>query len=569
MSPKSRPLAALKRAKSLRELAPIIGVAPRQLSYLLYILPNERKYTTFSVPKRDGTPRQISAPEQRLKNLQARTATLLTSCELELTQERPSTPVSHAFREQRSIITNATPHKGKRYVLNCDIADFFGSINFGRVRGFFIHDKNYNLFPAVATVLAQIACHNNSLPQGSPCSPLISDLIASILDRRLVGLAKRYSLTYSRYADDLTFSTNLKIFPTDIASLNDDGSCNVGTSLTSEIKRSGFTLKESKTRLQYRSIRQTVTGLTVNSKVNIQANRYRQLRAQCNKLFRDGEYILDPALNSAATRNLAPLSGQFSHIANIKEHASRGNAPSSSSRTGFDALYAQFLAYKLFFLADKPTIVPEGKTDPIYLRCAINQLEPPDLVTKDASGKVGYEVRFLKPNRTNMKYLGLLNGTGSLSYFLNKGKGSYWKCIQKFHGDGCKNPVIILVDNDQGASKNLFKNASDTSGKNISLRTSEPFYHIHSNVYLVKTPEHDNGEETCIEDLLPSKLLERKLSGKSFNPSNDKINTNTEFGKSVFAEKIVRPDFAAIDFTGFIPLLDRIRAVIKYHNGSG
>ena len=83
--------------------------------------------------------------------------------------------------------------------MNIDLQDFFPTFNFGRVRGFFIKDQDFAVPEKVATVIAQIACHEGSLPQGSPCSPLITDMIAHILDVRLVQLAKANRLTYSRY----------------------------------------------------------------------------------------------------------------------------------------------------------------------------------------------------------------------------------------------------------------------------------------------------------------------------------------------------------------------------------
>src|SRR5690606_10472469 len=125
--------------------------------------------------------------------------------------------LAHGFERRRSIVTNASLHKRRRYVLNLDLEDFFPSFNFGRIRGFFIKDKHFGLDEKVATVLAQIACHDNELPQGSPCSPIISNLVAHLLDVRLARMAKRYKCTYSRYADDRTFSTNQREFPSQLA----------------------------------------------------------------------------------------------------------------------------------------------------------------------------------------------------------------------------------------------------------------------------------------------------------------------------------------------------------------
>jgi RNA-directed DNA polymerase len=99
------------------------------------------------------------------------------------------------------------------------IKDFFPSINFGRVLGLFTKDRNFPLEPKVATVIAQIPCHNNQLPQGSPCSPVISNLIAHLLDIHLNKVARAGRCTHTRYVDDLTFSTNEKDFPTAVARL--------------------------------------------------------------------------------------------------------------------------------------------------------------------------------------------------------------------------------------------------------------------------------------------------------------------------------------------------------------
>jgi RNA-directed DNA polymerase len=170
--------------------------------------------------------RTIQAPDDRLKELQIALKEVLEKCNSEISPSpevpkgiRPSIPksLSHGFEKHRSIVTNAWAHKNRRFVLNLDIADFFPSINFGRVRGFFMKNRGYALHERVATVIAQIACFNNELPQGSPCSPIISNLVAHLLDVRLANLAKQTRCTYTRYADDLTFSTNQREFPVELA----------------------------------------------------------------------------------------------------------------------------------------------------------------------------------------------------------------------------------------------------------------------------------------------------------------------------------------------------------------
>ena len=217
-------LSDLQSAADLSDVARLLGFKPQSLSHTLYIKSPASKYKTFDIPKRSGGTRQICAPEKDLKYLQRQLAELLQDCleEINKTNNRSDDGrhpdrIAHGFKRGRSIITNARQHRNRRYVFNVDIHDFFTSINFGRVRGYFIADNNFKLHPKVATVLAQIACFENALPQGSPCSPIISNLIGHIVDIPLAKLAARVGCTYTRYADDLTFSTNEPTFPAEIA----------------------------------------------------------------------------------------------------------------------------------------------------------------------------------------------------------------------------------------------------------------------------------------------------------------------------------------------------------------
>jgi retron-type reverse transcriptase len=157
------------------------------------------KYKTFTVPKKSGGVRTISAPCPELKLLQRRLSDGLQSCWDEINTDKKMTkPISHGFRKGASIFTNASIHRGRRFVFNVDIKDFFDTINFGRVYGFFIKNKDFALTESVAKVLAAIACHDGKLPQGSPCSPVISNLIGQILDIRLAQLAHKYECSYCR-----------------------------------------------------------------------------------------------------------------------------------------------------------------------------------------------------------------------------------------------------------------------------------------------------------------------------------------------------------------------------------
>lgn len=198
----------------------LLDVTPATLTYHLYVARSADKYTTFTVPKKRGGERTILAPISSLKLIQSKLAQVLQAV------YEPRAPV-HGFSPGRSILTNARLHKRKRWVLNLDLEGFFPSINFGRVRGLFIA-RPYSLPSNVATVLAQIACFGNQLPQGAPTSPVISNMICSRMDSQLRRLAMDSRCVYSRYADDLTFSTTLSRFPGTLASITEASAVEVG-----------------------------------------------------------------------------------------------------------------------------------------------------------------------------------------------------------------------------------------------------------------------------------------------------------------------------------------------------
>lgn len=146
-------LISLKEAKSLRDVAPLLDYKLHMLSFILYKKDDASKYKQFDIPKRYGGTRKICAPFPELKLIQRRLADLLQNCieEINIVNGR-NDQVSHGFKRKRSIITNAKKHRNRKYVFNVDLTDFFGSINFGRVRGFFIKDRNFLLHQDVATV---------------------------------------------------------------------------------------------------------------------------------------------------------------------------------------------------------------------------------------------------------------------------------------------------------------------------------------------------------------------------------------------------------------------------------
>lgn len=570
-------LEKLRTAQTLDDVAHLLGFVPKGLSFVLYKIPEANKYVSFEIPKRGGGKRLIKAPEPRLALLQKRLANILYDCLDELKKGTPPArrSLAHGFERGRSIITNASLHKRRRYVLNLDLEDFFPSINFGRVRGFFLKDKHFALQPKVATIFAQIACHENELPQGSPCSPVVSNLIGHLLDSRLARFAKIHKCTYSRYADDITFSTNRKDFPPELAFPvpGTNAEWRLGAELRAKIERSGFKINDKKTRMQFRSSRQVTTGLMVNEKVNIRQEYWRAARQMCQALFTSGVYYRmmpatlmggapgDPPVKKELT-SLNTIGGILAHIHQVKEHADlRKSKEKRENPTAARRLYRQFLFYKYFVSPERPVVVPEGRTDSIYLRCAVRKLPAfhPRLGFV-AEGKFKSKVRFMTYSATIHELLELGRGAAQLKTFIE----TYHKCVSEFGHAPLGFPVIVLVDNDDGGKK-LFGLVKAKSGANISLESTDPFYYLGLNLYLIKTPEKVAAPySSSIETFFDAAVLATELDGKTFDPDKDH-DAPGKYGKTVFATRVVEPNAHKINFSGFGPLLNRIVAVLDHH----
>ena len=270
------------------DLARYLCVDQSTMLQLLYKAPHQERYRHFEIPKRSGGMRKISAPHGLLREMQDK-------LHYDLKRLYDAHPRAHGFIEKRSIATNAAEHIGKRWVLNVDLVDFFPTINFGRVRGLFMKPP-FEMGAAAATVCAQIVTYRNGLPQGAPTSPVLSNFIAATLDRRLLRLARENKLVYSRYADDITFSTNLAQFPPAIAIREQipGGGFKVaaGDALEQAIAASGFAINGNKVRIQGHGVQQSVTGLVVNSRINVERERIRKIRAM---LHAWGKFGLDAA----------------------------------------------------------------------------------------------------------------------------------------------------------------------------------------------------------------------------------------------------------------------------------
>ncbi len=258
----------------MNELEKFYTQNKKAIEYALYQI-RMIKYTKKYISKKDGSSRELNIPPSFVMRIQKNFNRLLQKL------YSPPAPI-HGFVEGKSgivknILTNANQHIKKQVVLNVDIENFFASINFGRVRGLFLAEP-FNTTEKIATKLAQLVINENQLPQGAPTSPTISNFISLKMDHQFIRLAKKYKMVFTRYADDITFSSHRK-------NINAQ---EVIEEIDKIVKTNGFSLNPQKTRIQYPFQSQIVTGLKVNQKINVDRKYIRQIRSMLFSWFRLG-----------------------------------------------------------------------------------------------------------------------------------------------------------------------------------------------------------------------------------------------------------------------------------------
>lgn len=236
---------------------------------------DSQRYIHFKIKKKSGGERLITAPMD--SNFMS-----ILRCLNEMFKAM-YTPSKHAmgFTEGRSVVSNADVHRGQNYILNIDLKDFFPSIEQPRVWKR-LQLEPFNFPQPIANIIAGLCSMKETieldedtekafyvLPQGAPTSPIITNMICDKLDRRLAGLSKKFGLRYSRYADDITFSSMHNVYKE-------------GWEFWTELRRiiagQGFRINEEKTRLQKIGSRQEVTGIIVSNKLNVTQKYVRDIR---------------------------------------------------------------------------------------------------------------------------------------------------------------------------------------------------------------------------------------------------------------------------------------------------
>ncbi|EKB00831.1 retron Ec67 family RNA-directed DNA polymerase/endonuclease [Proteus mirabilis] len=576
------PLIKLKSCKSKPDLAHLLRLDPVFLTRVVYIRNTDNLYTDFSIKKKNGTNRIISAPDSELKEIQSKLSKLLQDCLDDIRESlKLNNTISHGFERKKSIITNAEKHKRRKWILNLDLSNFFDEFNFGRVRGYFLKNKNFSLDETICNLIAKIACYKNRLPQGSPCSPVITNLILLSLDQRLNKICKSVGCTYTRYADDITISTNKSFFPTKIVTSYDNESIVLNKKFLKEITSSGFSLNEDKIRLHNKTYRQEVTGLTVNQFVNVNAKYARKVRAMTHSLFINGIFhLVDKKTREIRAGTINELAGMLGFIDSLDKHNNKNirdrtlqysNKDKKLEHNKREKLYANFLYYKAFYANTRPMIITEGKTDITYLRVALNSLAGsyPSLIEKKLVGSdsiCDYKLTFFKNSGKTKYFLNLDGGTGHLKDFLSK----FDKKSKQYKGNENMNPVIMILDNDSGSdgSGGIFSILNGKSFPNITsskdeLRNKEWLWVI-QNLYIIFTPLN-GAKDSSMEDLFDKETLDIKLGNKVFNKTN-KPCTENQYGKEAFATGVVLKQRENIDFSGFSLIFNSIVKIIEHYN---
>ncbi len=260
---------------NLHQLAQILNVSYKGLEFFAFKAYLPSFYSRHEIVKYEGKARQIAAPGSYLKALQRKIKTLLE-------QSYTAPGSTHGFRTGRSIITNARQHVGAAWILNLDLEDFFGSINFGRVLGA-LRGRPFCFNKQVAVAISRLSTLDNALPLGSPASPILSNIVCRSMDRDLLSVAREYSIFYTRYADDLTFSSRSKKY------LSSPGQLPQSLQNTIEdcIQENGFHINRRKQKFYYGSNGGIVTGLRVTSSVTPGRKFIRELRAIYSKIRKE------------------------------------------------------------------------------------------------------------------------------------------------------------------------------------------------------------------------------------------------------------------------------------------
>ncbi|MCB7305821.1 reverse transcriptase family protein [Bariatricus massiliensis] len=236
------------------------GVKPEAALACLYAVSNHtgRHYRTAQIQKRGGGVRRLLVPDALLNKIQRN---LLHH----VLDGLPVSTYATAYRKRMSVVDNAAPHVGQALILKLDIKEFFENITF-----LMVYQSAFPAVyfpPAVRKLLAELCCYEDYLPQGAPTSPAVSNLVMKPFDEYMGSWCGERGICYTRYCDDLTFSGSFDWRE-------------VKHKVAGYLRVLGFELNEKKTRILKPHVRQTVTGIVVNDRLQTARSYRRQVRSE-------------------------------------------------------------------------------------------------------------------------------------------------------------------------------------------------------------------------------------------------------------------------------------------------
>lgn len=240
--------------RELSSLQSDLGCSLKQL----YTLSNNinQYYHRAKIPKGNGEFRELNVPDEQLKSVQRKIANIILPI-MEIS------PYATAYRVGGTPLANANPHVGCNLLLKLDIRHFFDKITFATVMNKAFPDDIFS--KDIQVLLCALCCYRDSLPQGAPTSPAISNLVMTEFDNTVGNWCKSNHIIYTRYCDDMTFSGDFE--PKTVIEF-----------VKNELFKMGFFLNEKKTTVVKKGQKKIVTGIVVNEKANASAVYRKTLR---------------------------------------------------------------------------------------------------------------------------------------------------------------------------------------------------------------------------------------------------------------------------------------------------
>lgn len=281
--------------RELKTIEQELGISAKTL----YAVSNsvDRHYRTTKVPKSDGTYRELTIPSKVLKNIQKRISDVLLS-------QMPISPYATAYRPGGSAKLNAMPHVNRSVILKLDIEHFFNSILYSSVKNYAFPEEKYS--EPIRVLLTMLCYYRNSLPQGAPTSPAISNIIMLEFDNKVGSWCSQRGINYTRYCDDMTFS-------------GDFDSREVKNFVATELSKYNFFLNERKTVVAHNGQKKQVTGIIVNEKPNISSAYKRKIRQEiyhCKK-FGVSDHLKHTKNSTDESTYIEQLLGRVNYVLSV------------------------------------------------------------------------------------------------------------------------------------------------------------------------------------------------------------------------------------------------------------